>query len=528
MRSLSDLTLEEKVGQMFVCGFHGKQPSEAIQQLIDKNQIGGVIYFSRNIERPQQVYQLSHDLQNQAKNAIGIPLFVGVDQEGGMVARITDGVTMIPGNMALGAAGDRDHAHQAARISGGELKALGINMNLAPSIDVNNNPDNPVIGVRSFGDDPKKVSEFGAATVQGYRESGICAAVKHFPGHGDTAVDSHFSLPKIPHGQERVQQIELVPFKKAIENGVDMVMTAHVVFPALDSSEKPATLSAAVLDGLLRRELGYDGVVMTDCLEMEAISKGYGTEEAAVMAVEAGADTILISHTEKRQLGAIRELINAVKSGRISEARIDQSVKRILQLKQKRNLAQPLLNWEQARESLQIADNQKFVQEVSEKSMTVIKDNHHQLPLDQAKATCVICPEIQALNAADESFQDEETLTDFLSAYIDDVVERRISANPSEEQIQRISQESEAFDQVVVVSYNASLFKNQITLIRDLLEKRRGYIVIVATRNPFDFLAFPEAPTQIASYENRPMALASAAKVLTGKISAEGKLPVEF
>lgn len=528
MRALSELSLTEKIGQMVMCGFHGQQPSDSIRRLIAEDRIGGVIYFSRNIDTPGQVHRLSKELNEQAEAVGGIPLFIGIDQEGGMVARITEGVTLMPGNMALGAVGDVEVVRGAAEISGRELRALGINMNFAPSIDVNNNPRNPVIGVRSFGDDPEQVGKLGVAAVEGYREAGVCSVVKHFPGHGDTAVDSHFSLPKITHDRKRVHTIELVPFKKAIEHGTDMVMTAHVVFPALDEAGRPATLSPQVINGLLRRKLGYEGVVITDCLEMKAISETYGTEKAAVMAVEAGADIVLISHREDRQTGAIRELIRAVESGRISEERIDQSVKRILRLKQRQHLDQPVRPWEQAREVLQIEENQRFAQDASEKSITVIKDENHQLPLNSSKRTYVICPEIEALNDADEQFQDEGTLASFLSQAMNDVVEQRIPANPGEKDIQQVLRESAPFDQVVAVTYNASQFQNQIKLVRRLLKARNGLVVTVAVRNPFDFLEFPEAPTQIASYETRPLAMQSTARVLTGAIAPNGKLPVKF
>ncbi|HEU5140112.1 MAG TPA: beta-N-acetylhexosaminidase [Bacillales bacterium] len=528
MLHLSDLTLEEKIGQMVMCGFQGKVPSEGIRRMIHEQRIGGVIYFSRNVESPKQVHQLSYELQEYARENNGIPLFIGIDQEGGMVARITDGITLMPGNMALGAVGDVQDVQRASEISGIELRALGINMNFAPSVDINNNPNNPVIGVRSFGDDPIQVSELGIAAVRGYQKADISAAVKHFPGHGDTADDSHFALPQIPHGRERVREVELVPFKKAIDHGVDMVMTAHIVFPAFDESGNPGTLSSNVVRGLLRNELGYKGVVITDCLEMDAVSETFGTEKAAVMAIEAGADIALVSHREDRQIGAIREIMNAVKNGRISEKRIDESVGRILELKKRRNLEGDSVSWEEAKETIFLKENRDFVQKLSEKSITVVKDENEQIPLDRSKRTFVICPELQALNAADESVDQGESLGDFLSEMMDAVTERKIHADPTEEEIERVLYESDSFDQVVVVTYNSSIFRKQVDLVRDLLVRRRDSLVAVAIRNPFDFLEFPEVPVQVAAYESRPLALKSTAKVLTGSIQAHGKLPVRL
>lgn len=524
MKSITQMKLDEKIGQMVVCGFHGERPSDDILRLITEQRIGGVIYFSRNIRKPEQVHELSRELQKQA----GIPLFIATDQEGGMVARITEGLTLMPGNMAMGAVDDAEAVRRSAEISGSELRALGINMNLAPSLDVNNNPRNPVIGVRSYGDDPEKVASLGVSAVQGYRDAGICAVVKHFPGHGDTSEDSHFSLPLIPHDRERVHQVELFPFKRSIEAGVDAIMTAHVVFPAFDDSGNPATLSPAIINGLLREELGYDGVVMTDCLEMDAVSKNFGTEKAALMAIEAGADIVLISHDPERQRGAIRELRQAVETGRISEARIDESVERILSLKNRRLIKNVLPEWAQAQEILNREESREYVQGISERSITVIKDDVGQIPLDKTTPTFVVSPIVKALNAADEAFKQQHTLGAFLSEIMNAVTERRISANPNEEEIKSVMEESRSFSQVIVVSYNTALFKKQTELIHRFYDIHGTRLIVAAIRNPFDFLDFPQVSTQLASYESRPLALQSLARVLTGEITAIGKLPVHL
>ncbi|WP_426333934.1 beta-N-acetylhexosaminidase [Paenibacillus silvae] len=346
MRSLKDavkqrlgqMSLRDKIGQMLLCGFHGTEPEGEVEKLLRGYPIGGVVYFARNVVSPEQVERLSSGLQDIAQASGNVPLWVAIDQEGGMVARITQGIALMPGQMAIAAAGSTQDAYEAARISGMELKSMGINMNFAPVLDVNNNANNPVIGVRSFGESPEAVAEFGAATIAGFQNAGIAATAKHFPGHGDTDTDSHLDLPVITHDRARVNQVELAPFRAAIVEGVDAMMSAHIYFPALEPERLPVTLSHSVLTGLLRKELGYEGMIVTDCMEMNAIAVHYGTVDAAVLAVEAGADMVLISHTAQLQMEAFAALENAVSSGRISERRINESVKRLLTYKAKRGL----------------------------------------------------------------------------------------------------------------------------------------------------------------------------------------------
>lgn len=353
------MSLKEKVGQLFMCGFYGYEPSEEIIRLIVDYKIGGVIYFSRNIESTKQVFNLSNKLLDYSK----IPLFIGIDQEGGIVARITEGVTNVPGNMAVAAGSTIKEAEKLAFIVGEELKALGINMNYAPCIDVNNNPKNPVIGVRSYGEDPVKVAGYGIASVRGYQKADVISVVKHFPGHGDTDVDSHLGLPVVRHNMDRLERIELYPFKKAIENDVDAVMVSHVAFTTIEDEKTPATLSRKVITGLLRDKLRFNGVVITDCMEMKAVKDNFSMAEAAIRALEAGNDIILISHTYELQKEAIEGVIKAVEEGRLSEERINESLNRILLLKDKRKLTHREKDWEKASMKLRKEENIKFAEE---------------------------------------------------------------------------------------------------------------------------------------------------------------------
>lgn len=282
------MSLAADAGQLFVIGFPGTEPDSDVESLIRDEGVGGVILFARNLVDPPQVRRLTAHLQSFSS---ALPLLIATDQEGGIVLRIgSDGAeaTPWPGAMSLGAAASADLTRRVGAGIARELRAMGINMNLAPVLDVNVNPSNPVIGVRSFGADPHRVAENGVAYIEGHHEAGVLATAKHFPGHGDTAFDSHLALASVPHAIDRLEAVELIPFRRAIAAGVDAIMTAHVAFPAVEPDPAtPATLSPAVLTGLLRQRLGFDGLVITDCMEMKAIADHVGTVEGAVRAIAA-------------------------------------------------------------------------------------------------------------------------------------------------------------------------------------------------------------------------------------------------
>ncbi|MFU1794684.1 beta-N-acetylhexosaminidase [Paenibacillus azoreducens] len=528
---ISKLSLEQKIGQMFICGFHTLVPDDQIRKLIEDYHLGGVIYFRRNIDKPQQVASLSASLQKLAADHGNLPLWIAIDQEGGMVARIDHKqISRIPGNMALGATDHPDYSYEVSKISAEELLQLGINMNFAPCLDVNNNPHNPVIGVRSFGENPDKVSEHGAAVIKAFQEKGLSAAAKHFPGHGDTNVDSHMGLATVEHDVERLQQVELKPFIKAIQQGVDVIMTAHVIFPAIEPEPIPATLSRSVLTGLLREDLAYDGIIVTDCLEMHAIAKFFGVGEGAVKAVEAGADVVLVSHTLSDQIEAIEAVKNAVRSGRISEKTIDAAVERILKLKQKR------LTGLQASEVSQVflerhekPEVDRLLKEISRKSITLVKDQG-QLPLNTAEPVLVIWPEVRSETQVDEPWTEVVTLGEALSKYAANVKEIRISAEPGQEEIEETLNTAASFSQVVLATYTAgsTLPEGQMSLAEKLLRQNHGKLVVASTRNPYDLNDIPEIPAYLCCYENTPYFMEALASILAGQSEAEGKLPVSL
>ncbi|CAN7340749.1 beta-N-acetylhexosaminidase [Paenibacillus sp. LjRoot153] len=519
------LTLRQKVGQLFACGFDALEPNPHITRLIEEYGIGGVIYFRRNVMDAHQLAQLSADLQDISLKSGGQPLFISVDQEGGMVSRVEKGATLLPGNMALGAAFAPSGVYASAKVMGKELRQMGVNMNLAPCLDINNNPLNPVIGVRSYGETAAIVSDMGTHAVKGLQDMGVIATVKHFPGHGDTTADSHHDLPVVPHSMERLMELELAPFIKAIEGGVDAIMSAHVVFKALEDSSVPSTLSYKILTELLRGKLGFKGLIVTDCLEMKAISEGVGVAEGAVRALEAGADILLVSHAWERQIAAIEAVVAAVESGRIAEARIDESVLRIMTYKYKREIRFDTLT-PLPEGPISTPEHQELAKELSRKSITKVKDEVGK-NLQINDKTCVIWTEVQSGTEIDEVVDREGTLGSVLSELTGEPVrEVYLGLQPSYEDIAEMIKVCENAEQVVIVTYNATFSVGQTALVRALAKLDGLHLIVAAGRNPYDLLEFPEVKTYYACYENRPLAMVSLANVLLGREEAVGRLPV--
>ncbi|HET6675952.1 MAG TPA: beta-N-acetylhexosaminidase [Nitrospiraceae bacterium] len=323
------MTAREQVGQLFMVGFLGSSISKELAEFIREFKPGGVILFSRNLESVQQIVELTNHLQRLSPHS---PLLISIDQEGGRVSRLPKEFTIFPPGEALGRCNSYELTYAAASVVAAELRCVGINMNMAPVLDVNSNPDNPVIGDRAFGSTPEIVCEMGQATVAGLQDNRVVACGKHFPGHGDTAADSHKELPVVAAPIQRLREVEWPPFEHAVQHGVASVMTAHVRYDALDD-RRPATLSSAIIQSLLREQLTYDGVVLTDDLEMHAIIDHYGIGEASVQAFLAGCDVLLICKDQEREIAAIDAIEHAVKEGRISSARLETSLARIAKLK---------------------------------------------------------------------------------------------------------------------------------------------------------------------------------------------------
>jgi len=325
-------SIRRTIGQLLIGSLPGTTITPEMRSLAREFSLGGVILFARNIEAPEQVAELSHDVQSLATE---FPLWVSVDQEGGRVARLKAPFTEWPPMAVLGRSGDPALASRFAAALAAELRAVGITLDYAPVLDIHTNPKNPVIGDRALAEDADSVARLGAAIIKGLQENGVAACGKHFPGHGDTSVDSHLDLPLVEHPPDRIRRVECVPFRAAIAANVAFIMTAHILVPALDE-ENPATLSARIVKGMLRDELGFGGVIVSDDLEMKAIAKTWTVPDAAVQAIAAGCDALLVcSGDVDVQAQTLEALVYAVESGRISWKALEDTHKRLRQAKER-------------------------------------------------------------------------------------------------------------------------------------------------------------------------------------------------
>ncbi|MCC8251567.1 glycoside hydrolase family 3 protein [Saccharothrix luteola] len=523
------MSLEEKVGQLFVTYAYGatvdaSDPASVAanrrqhgvdnaEQLIRKYHLGGIVYFawSGNTANPAQVAALSNGIQRVS----AIPALISTDQEYGVVSRIGEPVTPFPGNMALGAARDPEAAGEAALIAGRELRAMGVNQDFAPVADVNVNALNPVIGVRSFAEDPELTAQLVEAQVRGYERGGVSATAKHFPGHGDTAVDSHTGLPVIGHSREDWERLDAPPFRRAIAAGIDSIMTAHIVVPALDPSGDPATLSRPIITGVLRDRLGYEGVVITDSLGMAGVRQEYGDDRVPVLALKAGVDQLLMPPDIDLAFNAV---LAAVRDGELTEQRIDQSVRRILRMKAKRGLFDdPFVDPARLPEVVGTAPNKQAAQRITDRTTTLVRNAV--LPLRTPPAT------VFATGWG--------TTADPVPHRLADAVGRRSAttsalvtgANPNQATIDRAVAGSTAADLTIVATNKAWTDVGQQNLVKALLATGKP-VVVIAVRDPYDIAYFPEAQTYLATYSYTAVSVESAVRVLYGERAPTGKLPV--
>jgi beta-N-acetylhexosaminidase len=507
---LARLTLEEKVGQLLFLGFGGTTMDDTISSFLKQKKPGGVALFSRNIKSVPQTLKLIRDVRKY--DPAGIPMFVSVDQEGGRVVRLTKETTVPPSNMAIGATGSEELARKMGESLGRDLALLGFNMNLAPVLDVNSNPKNPVIGIRSFGEDPGDVARLGVAYTLGLQSQGVSAVAKHFPGHGDTAEDSHHAMPALDHDKARLYELELAPFRRALAEGLDALMTAHISLPKIaEEPGMPATVSKNVLTGILRDELGYGGLVITDGLEMEGIVSVYGSGEAAVRAVEAGADMVMVLWFKEKKNEVHKALLDAVKSGRISEARLDQSVRRVLVTKARRGIfAHELLPASKARAALKSA-SRDVVREVAESALTLVKNEGGAVPLDPSVKTVAMSTEPGFLRALAKG---AKVKTMRLPS------QGRKRAKAASAKAVRFAQGA----QNIIVGTRTA---DTAVIVRALREKYpEARVIVVSFGSPYMLAAFPSVDAYLCAYAFRGESQVAAARALTGELRPKGRLPV--
>ncbi|MFI6941879.1 glycoside hydrolase family 3 protein [Streptomyces sp. NPDC050418] len=540
-RIIARMSLEEKVGQLFVSRVYGESATDPAQadidlnlaqlgvrsaaELIEKYHVGGIIYFvwAHNVREPHQIADLSNGLQDAALGQdTPIPLLISTDQEHGIVCRVGKPATLMPGAMALGANGSRSDARRAARIAGRELAAVGIRQNYAPVADVNVNPGNIVIGVRSFGADPEAVAGLVTAQVDGYQGAGIVSTAKHFPGHGDTENDSHFELPWIHHTREQLEELDLPPFKAAIRAGIDSIMTAHIVVPALDPNEDPATLSHPILTGVLREQLGYDGVVVTDALDMKGVRTKYGDDRVPVLALKAGVDQLL--NPPKLDV-AWNAVLNAVKSGELTEERLDESILRILRLKDKLGLFDdPHTTHRAVDRTVGVRAHRKAAEKIADETTTLLVNKDRVLPLAPRRTPNVLVAGVDPASPSGTTGPPTTVFTAALTGLGFTATALSTGTAPSAAKIDEAVAAAAGKDAVVVLTSNVSATSSQRTLVSRLAATGVP-VVAIAVNRPYDVARLPDAKAVLAAYSWTDTELEAAARVIAGT-SPKGRLPV--
>jgi beta-N-acetylhexosaminidase len=516
-RVLASMSLEEKVGQLLMVGFGGTHVNGHISHWVVDRHVGGVALFSRNIVDFEQTARFTRELH--ALVASAVPIFVALDQEGGSVVRVKDGALVLPGNMALGATRSILLAYVAGQALGVDLRLLGFNMNLAPVLDVNSNPSNPVIGIRSYGERPDLVAELGSWYVRGQQEQGVIAVAKHFPGHGDTTSDSHFSLPLVNVDLQHLERLELLPFRRAMAAGLDAVMTAHIALPKIaESPEIPATLSHNVLTDLLRRRVGFDGLVLTDGLEMQGIIERYGAGRAAVMAILAGADMTMVLWLPDMKEQVYQALLAAARNGEISRERLDASVRRVLKLKARRGLfarkLEPIETLLARREEnpihAQVADR------IAREAVTLVRNHGQLLPLHPARyhRVLVLAPPGPFLTRL---------------AQEPNVVALEVPYVPSRERraavVSRAVDLAYGADLLVVAAVN----RYHLEMAREVLNEVPNLpVALVSFASPYYLSSLPQVDAYVCTYGYLEASQQAAADALLGLAPMTGRLPVSI
>lgn len=513
---MNDLNIRRLVGQRMVVGFDGTELNEDIIDLVSKYKIGNIILFKHNITSNNQLKKLCKDLQDLVRLHTGYDPFITIDQEGGMITRLGEDAVNVPGAMAIAATKKIENAALAGRLTGEQLSDVGVNFNLAPTVDVNSNKDNPVIGVRSYGDNPIVAAEYAEAMTRGLLEGGVYACAKHFPGHGDTNVDSHIGLPTINKTLEELAQCEMIPFQRVIKAGIPAIMTTHILFPKIEEEGIPATMSYKIITGLLKEQLGYQGLVVSDCMEMSAIKKYYGTVYGCIRGIKAGVDLIFISHTASVAREVSDALCKALLEGELSIEDIEDSVKKIIEYKER-------LQENKKSGDFDVKKGKEIAFDLLKQSITPVNRKTESFSLG-SNPLFIGAPAFRATNVSNQ----EEPLQ--FALYMEEVLGGRgivISPNPDGEEIEQIAGEVKDATSIVVGTYNGHLYKGQLELIKEL-SIRHPLVLAIALRNPYDLSELPKEVYSIAAYEYTVNSFNAIIELLEHKFEPAGVLPVEL
>lgn len=508
---IDNLTLEEKVGQMLMFAFNGTTYNKQIDTFINEFKLGGVIYFKKNIENIHQTAFLN----KQISDKVSIPLFKAIDQEGGPVLRFTEEVTPLPGAMALAAA--NADIYEICKRVGLDLKKIGFNMNFAPVGDINNNPLNPVINSRAYSDKAEIVENCVVQAFKGFQKAKLLSTIKHFPGHGDTSVDSHVGLPVVDKSLEDILELELKPFKKAIYEGIDGVMVSHVLYKQIDN-KYPSTLSRKIITNLLKDKLGFKGLIVTDSLTMGAIWKKYSIEEIIKLGINAGND--ILCFCGKALIEEQREIVNTfiklVNSNEISMDRINESVQKILNYKEK-YIGYEKINLTTLSNFVGKEEDVEFAKKISLKSITKVIDNNL-IPLKKEDKVLLISPEIKIFSLVDNQPNKHFTINKLLN--FDEII-----INEAFNDYNHIQEIINNYDKIIMTTYNVIENDYQVRVF-DCLDKEKT--IVVSMRSPYDILHLHNVSSYLCLYEATLLSFESLVKLIYGEENFTGILPVNI
>lgn len=518
-----DMELRHQIGQMIIAGFPSLEVDDQARALVSEYQVGNFILFARNMNTARQVAQMCAGLSDMTFEKTGLAPFISADQEGGLVSRITEGAALFPGALALAAGGTEEEIRQVGKNCGEMLREMGVNVNFAPVLDVNIEPLNPIIGIRSFGDDPQRVADLGCAMAEGMVEGGVIATLKHYPGHGNVATDSHLDLPTNDTDPDLLEKTEFLPFKQAFDRGAPAIMSCHIRFPRIDP-DLPATLSPAILTDLLRKKQGFRGLVFTDCMEMDAIQKGWGTAESAVLAVLAGCDILCISHHIEAVKAACDAIYEAVQTGRIPRARIQETYDRIVAAKTRMGLTHKQeICPEKAETLVYTPEKVALHHRLSRNSVTLISGDGDLVK--NAKAPLFLSPVTKASTGVEDAEHNGLSFAWLASKALGGRF-MDIDREPDQAQRAEILQAAQDHDLVVLAVQNARFRPGMLKLIEELGEQDCKLMVVLVA-GPWDVSYMSRADAVVCIYEYTPLSVASAVDALkTGEYL--GKLPVKL
>ncbi len=520
-------TMEKKrlIGQRIALGFSGSTLTEDFKRLVKEYKVGNVILFRENLLNRNQAKELCKEIHQLILTETGYPPFITIDQEGGMVTRLPEDMINVPGAMALAASGEVKNAFDAALLTAGELREIGVNFNLAPVLDVNSNPQNPVIGVRSYGTSPQKVKSFALETIKAYENTGVLCCGKHFPGHGDTAVDSHLALPLIDSPMESLKKMELAPFQAAIDGGIPAIMTTHILFPQLEEERIPATMSRKIITDLLKNQMGFKGLVLSDGMEMNAIKEEYTTPVGCVKAIAAGVDIVFVCHDVDLMEKSIQAVTKAFEENHYNKEEFIASVEKILSFKEKSDQAfrspfpTPFPSLPKAKEENAALMKKTLV--LAGNPLSPLGNRPFFIGPLAYRSTIASTPADTSLAFA-PWFGKELQGKDITSPL-----------NPTKEEISNLIKglQTKPMTHLVIATYNGHLNQGQIDLANELVDlgkEKKIPVTVIALRNPYDLPLVSKEATKIAAFEYSINSFYALKACLQGEFIPTGKLDISL